>query len=308
MKRIFLILFLIPSLAFAQQLGTVTDLHTPRTPCPTGFTCGNYIVSTPYTPSIRGYAAILEPTGPVNATNLYFAGASGTGFWQGWAATSPLVQSFWDVQANAGQRIIQWVWLQLWSTAIFNGLPVYSRIASCRAATVIDFFQRRYGGDFNVLGSSWGSGEVAFAIANWPITVHRAFIISGPMAMNIAEGCETTDFRNPYYYSPGVAGGVDLFMGLTSRPCYNRDASYDQIWRQNSVEFGGVYVYPNTGIRIYVGQNDERDITSRGGFYNDLLRQAGQTDLQFSVVPSCGHEFQSSPTGLAALEQGLLTP
>ena len=168
------------------------------------------MVSTPYTPPLLGYAAIRQPLGSVTATNLYFAGAGGTGFWQGSPTTTPLVQSFWDAQSAAGQRIVQWAWTQTWSIATFNGQPVYNRLCSDRAATVIDFFQRRYGGDFNVLGSSWGSGEVAFAIADWPITVHRAFIISGPVEMNIAEGCETTDRNDPHWYNPGSAGGVDL--------------------------------------------------------------------------------------------------
>lgn len=308
MKQLQLLSLLCAASMFAQgQLGTVTDLHHQRTPCPTGFTCGTYVVTTPYTNPIYGYAAVLEPQGQATATDLFLAGAGGTGFWQGMSSTTPLVQSFWNDLSNSGHRIIQWAWAQTWSIATFNGQPVYNRLDSDRAASVVSFFQTFYGGDINLVGGSWGSGEVAFVIADWPITVHRALIVSGPVEMNIAEGCETTDFRNPYYYSPGTAGGVDLFMGLIPpNPCRNRDVSYDQLWHQNSVEYGGVYNYPNTGIRIYVGQNDSTDIKNRGGFYNVLLQQAGQTDLQFSIVPNCGHDFATFPAGIAALKAGLL--
>src|SRR5207237_8903175 len=134
-------------------------------------------------------------------------------------------------------------------------------------------------GDVNVLGGSWGSGEVAFAIANWPITVRRAFIISGPVEMNIAEGCETTDPSSPYFYGTDACA-VDSLMGFggtCTGPCYTHNLSYDQVWHQNSVEYGGVYVYPSTGIRIYLGQMDTADIKNRGMFYNTLLQQNGQT-------------------------------
>ena len=305
--RLQLLLFLLLVNTTFAQLGTVTDLHAPRTPCPTGFTCGNYTVTTPYTPLIRGYAAVLEPTVSVTATNLYFSGAGGTGPWQGPPVTTPIVQSFWDAQSAAGQRIIQWAWSSTWSIAIFNGTPVYNRLCSDRAATVIDFFQHRYSGDFRVIGGSWGAGEVAFSIANWPINVNRALFTGGPVEMNIAEGCESTDHNDPYWYNPGTAGGVDLFMGLmATRPCFNRDSGYDQLWHENSVEFGGVYSYPNTRIYIYVGANDSTDIKNRGGFYRDLLQQSGQTDLQFTVVPNCGHEPTTCASYLTALLTGLL--
>jgi pimeloyl-ACP methyl ester carboxylesterase len=297
-------------ICFAQgQLGTVTDLHHQESTCPTGFTCSDYTVSTPYNTTILGRAAILNPNVPVVATDVFFGGANGAGYWQG-LNSNPTVQPFWFDLSAAGHRIIQWAWSQTWSIDTFNGIRVYNRIDSDRAATVIAYFQNYYGGRFNVVGSSWGSGEVAFAIANWPITVDRAFIVSGPVAVSLAQGCETNVRTSPYYYGSDACA-VDLFMGLgtgCSGPCATHNMAYDQIWQQNTVEYGGIYLYPNTGIRIYLGQNDTTDIKNRGMFYEQLLQQAGQQDIQLFFVPNCGHNFEQSPVGLAALESGLLSP
>lgn len=289
-----------PTPGNTNQLGTVTDFHYPSSPCPTGFACGQYLVSTPYTRTINGKAAILTPIGSVVATDIFFAGSNGAGYWQG--PNNPA--SFWNDLSASGHRIIQWAWSSTWSIDAVSGM----RICSDRAATVINYFQRIYGGRFNVIGGSWGSGEVAFSIANWPITVDRAFIVSGPVQMSLALGCETNDPFSPYYYGSDACG-VDLFMtGTPCGPCSRHDISYDQFWQQNTVEYGGVYQYPNTGIRIYLGQNDTTDIKNRGVFYQQLLQQSGQQDLQLTIVPNCGHDFARFPAGLAALEAGLLAP
>jgi pimeloyl-ACP methyl ester carboxylesterase len=239
----------------------------------------------------------------IQTVDVFFSLESGAGWWGGQPNPTPIVASFFNSLLASGHQIILARWNGAWY-GTSPQLPIGLLAESCRPATVIQGLAQHYPApSFNVIGTSAGGAAIAYAMADYSVSVNKAVIDSGPPFMELRAGCE-----NVPGYELSVPGKsiVDSTYGYSSNgPCVSGNRQFETQWNRDSVESGADFSYPGTAVHVIIGMNDDDFIQNRGMDYYALLLAHGQ-NAQYHAIPQMGHGVTGSQTGLNTLAGILL--
>jgi len=254
------------------------------------------------------------PGGTPKALVVGFIGTRGTGL-------EGLNKQWVDSMVADGYQvvIVSWAnetpWLQSAS-----GDEVGARLLGCRPATAIKWVHDNIYDPmglsssatgvcgFCLTGNSGGASQIAYSLSFYGVAgmVDAAVLSGGPPHAGLDQGCLGSD-RN-LAYDQGSAALMDLSYGFLTPgtgPCAKHDQSFADRFKEDSVDVGGTYKFPDTRMSFLFVTGDHTSAPPHGMLYYDKVKEAGTPMVQVQEVPGQSHTIMISPEGRQAVEDEL---
>lgn len=280
--------------------------------CPKGDVCTQLVVTCEGTEPVRGWVATAAPmAAQPRGVIALFSGARGENFW------GVQKESAVDDLQKKGFEVNRVAWPDGW-LPIFKLTEAGPDVAACRPAAATQWVHdTRYAPmglnpadyvcGFCVGGNSGGGAQAAYTLAEYELEsiIDAAVITSGPSFASLAEGCLGT----PQEFSLEDASRelADLSYGYAREdngPCFRRDPSWEQTWREDSINDGADdFYYPKTRVEVILGGTDTTTVPPGAHIYVDHLEAAG-TNVTETTYPNAGHglvPMLNDPQALAGI-------
>lgn len=303
-------------------LGTLT-LEPGHPDCLVGYACAKFVVTgcAGVSKDAEGVMARASPpqSQQVRGLVVFFSGHEGEHWW---TSTSLAERFARRLRTRDGFIVVEVRWVDHWLKAPVGEASGSAHLA-CRPSTVVDWVYRTLylplgitvgTGEcgFCITGNSGGASQAAYALSHYGLDgeLGAAALTSGPPHAAEEKGC-LPGYPGYAYDGDGVEV-LDYSFGYTDQggdlgPCILSDPSWIPRWQEESVDTGANDTsYPTTRVEFIVGAGDDGASPFHAEDLRDLLEQDPGNLLTWTVVRGMQHTIQSSPAGLAALEDALL--
>lgn len=270
------------------------------------FTTSSNLVAEPQ----GGIIKIDESVGDEKGTVVMYSGGLGNWYFSDFDFGARLNSEL----TLAGYRVIQVRYDSGWfigSTGNFEG---FKKLA-VHPATVTKYIYDEltdHQKPFVLFGGSGGAAQIAYILSFYGIdTITSSAVIFGGFWMGRLDiGCFDKDTLNYYmHYSDRAKSYIDLSFGFgmeTKGPCELCDTTYLDLYKENSVSYGGNYFYPNSQVYLIYGGNDGVGALNQGLTYYYKLAESKSPKVQMQVIDGASHGILGDSIGYSVLRNILL--
>jgi pimeloyl-ACP methyl ester carboxylesterase len=260
-----------------------------------------------------GAMSVTAPSGSARGLVVFFLGGLGTGE-SGETINRDLIRSL----ALHGIEVVLVRWEDSWLQSA-SGEDVGPKRLACRPATAIFWVHEHLYKDltlgppgprvcgFCISGNSGGATQSAYALAFYGLAgvIDAAVLSGGPPHAALDEGCLQEEGLG---YIQRSADIIDLSYGFPNGggPCERHDPAFEDHWKNDSVDVGGDYDYPDTRVVFIFGSDDFTEGPPHGKLYLAKLRAADSPFVSVETIEGMPHTLQISPSGRIALQDALL--
>ena len=256
-----------------------------------------------------GILRIDEPESAPIGTITMCSGGNGNKFYSDTNAGKSIIEE----SLEQGYRVIQVKWIEGWFTGSKENREGFRNLAVHPASITQYIFDNLVEKDkpFILIGSSGGAAQIAYMLSFYGMDniVDKAIVIAGFHMGRLDIGCfDSNSLNSRLHYSEGARRVIDQslgFYGEVKGPCELRDTTYNDIYMNSSISYGGNYYYPNTRVHLIHGGNDPH--LSQGLTYYEQLVAAKSPFVHMEVVEGSGHGILWDSLGYETIRKTLFT-
>ena len=258
-----------------------------------------------------GILKIDEPEGETIGTIAMYTGGLGTFFYSENEQGNAIIEE----SLKKGYRVIQIKWNEGWFKGSEEKREGFRKLAVHPASITQYVFDNLVEKDkpFILFGGSGGAAQIAYMLSFYGIDTitDKAIVFSGFWMGRLDIGCfDAKPLNSRLHYSERARTSIDQSLGFnqeTKGPCELYDTSYNDMYKNSSISYGGNYFYPSTKVYLIYGGNDEVGALNQGLTYYEQLSSARSPNVHMQVIEGVGHGILRDSLGFETLRKILFT-
>lgn len=271
------------------------------------FTSTSNLVQEPKTGIIR----IDEPSTSLKGTIVMYSGGLGTFYYSGFPPGKAII----DEALQDGYRVIQVKWNEGWFLGSKGQQEGFRKLA-VHPATITKYISNHLAVKDKPLilfGSSGGAAQIAYMLSFYGTDklTEKAIIFSGFWMGRLDIGCfDDNPLTKHLQYSQRAKSAIDISLGYSrdeKGPCELGDTAFAEIYKNNSISYGGNYYYPDTEVYLLYGGNDQVGALNQGLTYYEQVIKANSPMVHMQIVEGVGHGMLNDSLGYEVIRKSLFS-